>query len=125
MISKEDFNKCIALAQKSLSGVVRHKMGETNDGDSLYLVFGWKDGYEGNEDFQKEDAGVIYTLCAKLAFNIDDLQCDYDIDWVMPWDNKGDVYDTDMAVSSGDVAWYNDSAEDIINKCNKGELEYK
>lgn len=52
MISKDDFNKCIQLAYKSLDGTVYHKMGETNDGDVLYLVFGWKDSYDSKEDFQ-------------------------------------------------------------------------
>lgn len=35
-------------------------------------------------------------LCVKIAYNCDDLQCDYDIDWLMPVDSEGDVIDTEF-----------------------------
>lgn len=34
----------------------------------------------------------------KIAYNCDDLQCDYDIDWLMP-QKHGEVYDTDHILS--------------------------
>lgn len=75
--------------------------------------------------FKYKKNGTIYTLCAKLAFNNNDSQCDYDIDWTMAWNDVGYIYDTDMAVTKDDSDWYNDSAERIIKECNNGELEYK
>lgn len=35
-------------------------------------------------------------LAVKIAYNCDDLQCDYDIDWLMPIDSDGDVIDTEF-----------------------------
>lgn len=35
-------------------------------------------------------------LSAKIAYNCDDLQCDYDIDWLMPVNSDGDVIDTEF-----------------------------
>ena len=37
-------------------------------------------------------------MCGKVAVNIDDLQCDYDFDWYMPWSEDGDVYDTETSI---------------------------
>lgn len=39
----------------------------------------------------------------KIAFNLDDMQCDYEDDWGMPYDpESGDVYDTDVILGEGD-----------------------
>ena len=77
------------------------KSGEFNDGVyhtkpnevGLAIVIGWEDGYDKEEDLIQQVVGKdVYTLCGKVAYNCDDLQCDYDIDWYMPWDKSGDVY---------------------------------
>jgi hypothetical protein len=52
---------------------------------NLYLVATWN-----------EDEGRV--LC-KIAYNCDDLQCDYDIDWYMPrHKDDGDVWDTETSL---------------------------
>ena len=111
------------------NGTWYHKVGETENGDALCLVFGMQEGYDpGSAEYQKDGL----TLCSKLAFNIDDLQCDYDVDWIMPWtaigEWSGEVYDTDQAVVSdlsGVVEWYTDQAKAIIEGVNDGSLAFK
>ena len=57
-------------------------------------------------------------IVGKIAVNCDDLQCDYDIDWYVPInDRTGDVWDTESAI-------YNDEdlnalAASIIDEYNK------
>lgn len=52
------------------------------------------------------------------------LQCDYDVDWYMPYIKDGDVYDTEMAVSSKtDLDWYREQAKMIAKQLNEGTLE--
>lgn len=53
--------------------------------DNLYVVIGYNaDGF---------------TLACKIAVNCDDLQCDYDWDWNMPYDEEG-VIDTEYSIYS-------------------------
>lgn len=54
-----------------------------------------------------------YTLCGKLAINIDDLQCDYDIDWAMP-EVGGVVWDTDTAVTIEALEFWNNQAKELL-----------
>lgn len=80
------------------------------DGNKTWaLVFGWMG------DFNPEEADGVYQLddsrlCGKIAYN-DTYMKDYDIDWVMPLDNEGEVIDTETSL-----------AEDILTK--DGCLKY-
>lgn len=66
-------------------------------GNGLYYVMGIDDA----ENFDKEDLGNCAlseggnVIVGKIAVNCDDLQCDYDIDWVMPYYENGEVVDTE------------------------------
>lgn len=124
-ITKEEYNKMVERAKDLYDGVVWHDMGTLKDGRTLCLVMGYLNGYDKGERYQVEADNTVYTLCQKLAFNIDDLQSSYEMDWYMPWDKKsGDIWDTDMAVDDdSDVDWYNDQAKEIIKELNKGTLE--
>lgn len=44
---------------------------------------------------------IGYTICCKMAVNCDDLQCDYDVDWVMPFDEGGYVMDIEHIIYKG------------------------
>ena len=128
MIStRDDFKKAIEKQAVSLDGTTWLDMAKLDDGRMLCLVLGWQEGYgEGEEKYQKVEGGKVYTLCAKLAVNIDDLQCDYDVDWFMPWNADGDVMDTDMAVDSdGDFDWYEHEAQSLVEGLNNGTLEVR
>lgn len=121
-ITKKLFKDAIKARKDFIDGVTYIPVRHLKDGRDLCLVFGYEQGYaRGDADYQVDD----YTLCAKLAVNIDDLQCDYDIDWYMPWDKDGNIYDTDMSVTKdcSSADWYNEAADIIANKLDNGELE--
>ena len=125
-ITKEQYEFLIDTAKKDVDGVAWWEMGRLNDGRKLCLVMGYSKSYEEGEKYQIKVGKDIYTLCQKLAVNIDDLQCDYEVDWFMPWykTDGGEVWDTDMAVkSSDDIDYYNEEAEEMIKKINEGFCE--
>ena len=124
MPTYKDFKEAVINARRG-EGVYWLKMGETEDGTDLCLVIGWGEGYELDLDLiQDTSGGNVYTLCAKLAINVDDLQCDYGVDWYMPYERGGEVYDTDMAVKGTELEWewYVEEAKTIIDLYNKGTL---
>lgn len=55
--------------------------------DSLWYVVGTRDDSDG--------------IKLKIAYNCDDLQCDYDIDWMMPT-YKGEMADTEIEIINED-----------------------
>jgi hypothetical protein len=127
-LTKKEIQDCIDFVWDSKEGTAYIEMGEIPDGRKLCLVFGWTEGYEKGEDYQDIVNGTVYTLCCKLAVNIDDLQCDFDIDWYMPWGKKdGDVWDTMMAVTKDydDYEWYEKEAKEMLEAFEKGEIEVK
>lgn len=63
------------------------------------IVLGWQDGYEKDENDSCMDG--TYRLCSKLAYqpNNSVMQCDYDIDWLMPYDEEsGEVDDNEISI---------------------------
>lgn len=85
------------------------------------IVMGWQDG------FDESDNGFYqlgtWNICAKIAYQSHNsiMQCDYDIDWLMPVCNEyGDVDGAETTIEGGEN-WYeladylNKSAERIVN----------
>lgn len=74
------------------------------------IVLGWNDGFE--EVAADDCTDGTWRLCVKLAYQPINsmMQCDYNIDWLMPYDEKtGDVDDNEVAI-------YPDSnAKDIVD----------
>ena len=129
MITLKEYEECVKSAMNCIGGdgTAWHVMGTLKDGRELCLVFGYEAGYDEDKSLEQiiQD-GKVYTLCSKLAVNIDDLQADYDFDWYMPFatDGSGEVFDTDMAVCKPySVDWYNEQAKEIINMFDEGKLE--
>ena len=122
-MNQELINNIIKQAS-SQDGTSWLGMGKLNDGLELCLVFGWDTGYDEGEAYQMRIGNTLYTLCSKLAVNIDDLQADFDVDWYMPYAEDGEVYDTCMAVAEPfNYEWYKEQAKTIIEKLNNNELE--
>lgn len=124
-ITSQDIQNAIATLQENTCGTVYQEVGYTQDGQTLYLVFGYSEGYDKGEKYQVQEGDTLYTLCAKLAFNVSSLQCDYDCDFYMPWSANGDIYDTDSSVDGDFQAladYYNKEAKTIIDLMNSGEL---
>ena len=75
------------------------------DGNNWAIVLGWSDGFD--EDPNDNNLDGAYRICAKVAYQPSNslLQCDYDLDWLMPYneatmevdDNEISIYpDTDL-----------------------------
>lgn len=70
-------------------------------------------------DGKREDLYLVLAydsengLLGKIAYNVDDLQCDYDTDWEMPCDLVGDVIDTEMSHCEEDDPW--ELADRVLN----------
>ena len=126
MITLKDYEKGIkTMLNNYIDGVVYFELGKTDDGKTIALVLGYEDGYNDGEDYQVKMGDTTLTLCGKIAVNIDDLQCDYDFDWFMPWGENGDVYDTNMALSKNhaeDLTWFLSQADEMIDLLQKGVL---
>ena len=130
MTKEEKFIKavCTALQNECTSWV---DMGVADDGSTICVVAGWELGFDKEDDlYQLKDGDKYWTLCMKIAYNTDDLQCDYDFDWEMPFNSNGDVYDTNSAVDANDTwmfnfKWWEQEANKVIGKINSGELRTK
>lgn len=124
-IKSQDIKQAVNTLLENRDGTVYQEIGYTDDGLMLYLVLGYQEDYEKGEDFQVIEGDTTFTICAKLAFNVSSLQCDYDVDWYMPYDEKGNVYDTDSAITKDFQAladYYNKEAKSIIEMMNNGEI---
>ena len=67
------------------------------------IVLGWSDGF--THSIQDEFQRKTYRLCAKFAYQSckSIMQCDYDIDWIMPYNEaSGDIDDTEISIYVGD-----------------------
>lgn len=108
-ITKEQYFALVKKAKENKDATVWHVMEKLKDGRELCLVIGQ----------------YCDRLCQKLAVNIDDLQCDYDMDWYMPWSKEDyDVIDTQMVVTNSDESnWYNERAKMLKNWLNEGLCE--
>lgn len=131
-VSVKQFKNAIntMLSESYIDGVSYIPLDKTPDGKTIALVIGWQDGYDDGEKWQVkmpmlDGEDLIFTLCGKIAVNIDDLQCDYNFDWYMPYGDSGDIYDTDMALTGDyedDLAWLLSEAKDMIKLMKKGVL---
>mgnify|MGYP007133712094 CR=1 FL=1 len=136
-VSVKQFKNAIdtMLSESYIDGVSYIPLDKTPDGKTIALVIGWQDGYEDGEKWQVkmptlDGKDLIFTLCGKIAVNIDDLQCDYNFDWYMPTicdgdKLDGDIFDTDMALTGNyesDLEWFMDNAKQIIEDFKLGVL---
>lgn len=95
----DEFKNGIDWLMSNPDGCVSFKVGKTPEGKDVAIVLGFVGGYdEDADDYQITVGEELLTMCGKVAVNIDDLQCDYDFDWYMPWSEDGDVYDTETSI---------------------------
>lgn len=86
--------KCVKELANGSNACYFFPLGASNcKTNSMFIVIGWQGG------FGDTNSGIMdgdYRVCTKLAYNDSALQCDYDVDWVMPFDEEsGDVDDTE------------------------------
>ena len=101
-----------ALTTKDYSGTWFSPL--FRDNDNLYAVcFAYMD-YENNDN---------YCLFGKIAMQPRNsiMQCDYDMDWNCPIDDKGDVIDTEISITEctfdNDIKWLLDTWNSFKKEC--------
>lgn len=111
--------KIIALANEALKnedhcGTWYYPLGVYN-GNRWAIVFAWMD-YDDNGD---------WALYGKMAYQpTNSLMQEYDIDWIMPSAENGDVYDTEIEIADehGQLSVYD--VEWIIKSWDRYRKEY-
>ena len=88
------------------------------------VVFGWVDGFDNDE-------GVEYQidncrLCGKVAYLPGNSgMSEYDMDWLMPYDSTGDVYDSELSVDNeadvlSSISFWGSEWDNIAMELDKG-----
>ena len=96
---KEFTNAVIDMRKNHPNGTYHWHLDTDDNGNDWAIVLGWADGFE--EDPTDDCTDGTYRLCAKLAYQPHNsiMQCDYDIDWLMPYNKEtGDVDDTELSI---------------------------
>ena len=70
------------------------------------IVVGWSYGFDEDEDGYFSDGA--WQICSKIAYEEKDnaMQTDFDLDFTMPFDEDGFVYDTCSSIAKS-VDWEN------------------
>lgn len=98
----KDFTNAVEHMRKSNGyGTYYWWLDEDDKGNSWAIVLGWTDGFD--KDPNDNNLDGTWRICVKLAFQPWNsiMQCDYDVDWQMPYDEvTGEVDDTEIAIYS-------------------------
>ena len=87
------------MQRTKFNGTYHWILGRDENGNDWAIVLGWEDGFDAEEDDDCTDG--TWRLCVKLAYQPWNslMQCDYDIDWTMPYDEETkEVDDTEVAI---------------------------
>lgn len=93
------------MLETEVEGTYYWYLDTTDEQNNWAIVLGWMT-YDGAEE-----------LCVKLAYQPNNslMQCDYDIDWLMPYDEEtGEVDDNELTVGKDEdtveiINWFLDS----------------
>ena len=104
-----------------------HVLDTDNNGNYLAIVCGWTDGFEDNGIRDWNEDGE-YRLYMKFAYQPrTSLMQEYDIDWLMPYDEEtNEVDDTEIPISDNmdDIKWLLKAYERYVN-ANKPMVQWK
>jgi hypothetical protein len=96
----KQFGEAITEMRRTHDNGTYHWNLEVDDNNNQWaIVLGWQDGYE--EEPEDDCTDGTWRLCAKLAYQPTNsiMQCDYDIDWLMPYDEEtGEVDDNEIPI---------------------------
>ena len=89
----KEFIKAVEEMKKQKEGVYYWRLPIDDDENDWAIVLGYSDGFDEKE--QDEFTEGTWRLCAKLAYqpNNSMLQCDYNIDWLMPYNKSTNEVD--------------------------------
>lgn len=77
----------------------KYRKNENGENVNIALVIGWQNGFDESEQDSCSDG--TWRICAKIGYQPSNsiMQCDYDMDWNMPWDKKtGDCIDSEFPI---------------------------
>ena len=95
----EFINAVENMKKTKFYGTYHWTLREDNKGNTWAIVLGWANGFDAEE--QDDCTDGTYRLCAKLAYqpNNSIMQYDYDVDWLMPYDEEsGEVDDNEVSI---------------------------
>ena len=98
-ITAYDFKKSAEFLAREKCGTVCMYLDMDRNGQDIAIVIGWQNGFDESEQDSFSDGK--YRLCAKIGYQNRNsmMQCDYDIDWYMPWDKKtGNCIDSEIVL---------------------------
>ena len=117
MLTEQIFKAIEEIKNSHCMGTYYWSIGEDDKNNNWAIVLGWSNGFEEepDDDFSKE----TWRLCLKLAYQPSNslLQCDYDIDWLLPCNPKtGDIYEAEypMYPNSNSALYVHDLLRDAI-----------
>ena len=87
------------MKETKFNGTYHWILREDNKRNNWAIVLGWADGFDKREADEYTDG--TWRLCTKLAYQPSNsmMQCDYDVDWLMPYDEEsGDVDDNEVSI---------------------------
>lgn len=116
-ITLEELESDIAWLNAEKAGCCHHVVAYTDAGTVLAIVIGWSDGFEA-APAGTPNADGTWRVCAKIAYQHSNnaMQCDFDIDWYMPYNlDTGEVDDTstEITATQANVDWLNDTAKRV------------
>ena len=86
MIKTEEIKQAVEFLLKEKQGCYFKPLKIDNGNNKWGIVIGWGAGFDEKEKTSFSDRE--YRICSKIAYNNSALQCDYDIDFVMPYDKE-------------------------------------
>lgn len=109
-------------------GVYYWTIDDANDDSNTWaIVLGWADD-DGNDEVAETDKcnEVGWSLAVKIAFQSANcgMQCDYHIDWLLPYDKQGDgdVMDCEWYLSDSDD--FRKVLKNVVKDWNKNKKQY-
>lgn len=107
----KEFTNAVADMKKTKANKTYYWiLGRDENDNDWAIVLGWADGFDIDEKDDCTDR--TWRLCVKLAYQPWNsvMQCDYDIDWTMPYDEEsGEVDDNEISI------YPNTNLEDAID----------
>lgn len=106
-------------AEKDISTTGYIKLDTDNDGNDWGIVFGWveEDNYSG--DRFSSDKYRLYGKCAYISRR--SIMTEYDVDWLMPVCENGDVDDVEVSL---DEFFYDDEIDWLIEQFRRFQETY-
>lgn len=96
----KEFTNAVANMKKTHANGTYCWILDTDENNNDWaIVLGWAYGFEADETDDCMDGK--WRLCTKLAYQPNNslMQCDYDIDWLMPYNEEsGEVDDNEISI---------------------------